>query len=60
MTFVSVVPRNFMVLTPFSRVLLRLLIALLVLWFGWIVLRVDILTWSLFVWVGVSFSFLSL
>jgi hypothetical protein len=47
-----------MVLTPFSRVLLCLLISLLVLWLGLVVLRETISTWSLVVWVGVAFSLL--
>ena len=47
-----------MVLTPFSRVLC-LLIAL-VLWLGLVVLRVDIFSLSLFVWVWDAFSLLQL
>ena len=49
-----------MVLTPFSRVLLQLLIALLVLWLGRIVLTTTIVTWSRVVWVGVAFALLRL
>ena len=45
-----------MVLTPFSRVLLHLLIALLVLRLGLVVLRVEISTWSPPMWVGVAFA----
>jgi len=47
-----------MVLTPFSRVLLHLLISLLVLWLGLVVLRATISNWSLFVWVGATFALL--
>ena len=49
-----------MVLAPFSCVLLRLLIALLVLRLGLVILRATILTWSLAVWVGVAFALLRL
>ena len=58
MTFFNVVPRDFMVLTPFSHVLLRLLIAFIMLCLGMVVLEVAILTWSLVVWVGAAFSLL--
>jgi hypothetical protein len=47
-----------MVLTPFSHVLLRLLISLLVLRLGLVVLREAILTWSIVMWVGAAFSLL--
>ena len=47
-----------MVLTPFSHVLLHLLIALLVLRLGLVVLRVAIFSMSLAVWVRVAFSLL--
>ena len=60
MTFFGVVPRDFMVLTPFSHVLLCLLIALLVLRLGLVVLRAAISTWSLAVWVGAAFALLLL
>jgi hypothetical protein len=59
-TFIGVVPSTFMVLTPFSHVLLRPLISLLVLHLGWIILRETISTWSPAVWVGVSFSLLQM
>jgi hypothetical protein len=49
-----------MVLTPFSRVLLRLLISLLVMWLGLVVLRAAILTWSLYMCVLDAFSLLRL
>ena len=60
MKFFSVVPRDFMVLTPFSRVLLRLLIALLVLQIGLVFLRVAIFSMSLVVWFGATFFLLRL
>jgi len=47
-----------MVHTPFSCVLLRLLISLLVLRLGLVVLREAISTWSIVVWVGVAFALL--
>jgi hypothetical protein len=47
-----------MVLTPFSHVLLHLLIGLLVLWLGLVVLRVIVFSLSLAVWVGATFSLL--
>jgi hypothetical protein len=53
-------PRDFMVFTPFSHVLLRLLIALLMLWLGLVVLRVAIFSLSLAVGVGAAFSMLRL
>ena len=56
-TFFGVVPRDFMVLTPFSHVL-SLLLYLLVLRLGLVVLREAISTWSLVMWVGVYFSLL--
>jgi hypothetical protein len=49
-----------MVFTPFSRVLLRLLITLLVLLIGLVVLRVAIFALSLVLWVGDAFSLLQL
>jgi len=49
-----------MVLTPFSHVLLRLLISLLVLRLGLVVLRVAIFDLSLAMWVGVAFALLQL
>jgi len=59
-TFIGIVPRNFMVLTPFSCVFLHLLIALLVLQLGLVFLRAVISIWSLVVWVGVAFTLLRL
>ena len=56
--FFSVVPRDFMVFTPFSRILLRLLITLLVLRLGLVVLRVAIFTLSPAVWTGATFYLL--
>jgi hypothetical protein len=53
-------PRNFMLLTPFSCVLIHLLIALLVLWLELVFLRDPISTCSLAVWVGADFSLLQL
>ena len=49
-----------MVLTPFSCVLFRLLIALLMLRFGMVVLRATISIQSLVVWVGAAFALLQL
>ena len=49
-----------MVLTPFSRVLIRLFVALIVLQLGWILLREAMVTWSPTMWVGVSFALLRL
>ena len=49
-----------MLFTPFSHVLLRILITLLRLWLGLVVLRVAIFDLSLVVWVGATFSFLQL
>ena len=51
---------DFMVLTPFSRVLLHLLIALLVLRLGLVVMRVAISARSLVVWVEATFALLQL
>jgi hypothetical protein len=51
-------PRDFMVLTPFSCFLLHLFIALLLLWIGLVVLRVALFSLSLAVWVGDAFSLL--
>ena len=59
-TFFDVVPRDFMVFTTFSRVLLRLLISLLVFHLGLGVLRVAIFSLSLVVWVGAAFALLRL
>jgi hypothetical protein len=47
-----------MVLTPFSRVLPRILISLIVLRLGMVVLRVDLFSLSLAVWVGATFALL--
>jgi len=47
-----------MLLTPFSRVLLHLLIPLLVLRLGLVFLRVAIFALNLTVWVGEAFSLL--
>ena len=49
-----------MVLTPFSYVLLHLLISLLVFRLGMVVLRMAIFSLSLAVWVGVAFAPLQL
>ena len=54
-TFFGVVLRDFMIFTPFSRVLLRLLITLIVLWLGLVFLRVTIFSLSLFFWLGPPF-----
>jgi hypothetical protein len=45
-----------MVVTPFSCVLIHLLITLLVWWLGLVFLREDISTWSLALWVWDTFS----
>ena len=60
MTLFSVVPRDFMVFTPFSHVLLHLLITLLGLRLGLVVLRATIFSMSLVLCVGASFSLLRL
>ena len=60
MTFFGVVPRDFMVFTPLSHVLLRLLITLLGFHIGLVVLRATIFSLSLFWGVGVTFSILRL
>ena len=57
-TFFGVVPRDFMVFTLLSCVLLRLLITLLGLRLRLVVLRVVIFVLPLILWVGVSFSLL--
>ena len=49
-----------MVFTPFSHVLLHLLITLLVLFLGMVFMRVAIFSLSLVVLVGVAFSLLRL
>jgi len=57
-TFFGVVPRDFMVFTPFFYVLLQLFITLLVLRLGLVVVRVAIFSLSLVLWVGVTFTLL--
>jgi hypothetical protein len=49
-----------MLLTPFSCVLVRLIISLLVLRIGLVVMRVAIFSLSLAVWVGAAFALLRL
>ena len=60
MAFFGVVPKTFILLTPFSLVLLHLLIAFLAWKVGMVVLRVDIFSLSLVVWVWFTFSLLRL
>jgi hypothetical protein len=54
-TFISVVPGDFVELTPFSSVLLHLPITLLFLWLGLVVLRLAFLSCPLFCELGPPF-----
>jgi hypothetical protein len=59
MTFISVVPRDFVELTPLSSVL-RLLVTLICKWIGLVVLRLAILSLSVSLEVRATFTMLPL